>query len=122
MDVAHRQRLSGGGQVLLGKLGRMSSTSAASEFDDTEEAASPFRHAFGRARVEALAAGGLMLEDEPRAAKGKRKRAAERRFEYRLERRRGKRSADEADWNALGRRGWELVGVTGRHAAFKRSL
>jgi hypothetical protein len=88
----------------------------------TGESPSPFRHAFGRARVEALAAGGLMLEDEPQAAKSKGKRAARIRFEYRLERRRRKRSADEADWNALGRQGWELVGVTGKHAAFKRPL
>ncbi|MEO5632451.1 hypothetical protein, partial [Gaiella sp.] len=47
---------------------------------------------------------------------------AQQLFEYRLEKRRGKRSADEADWNALGRKGWELVGLTHKHAAFKRPL
>jgi hypothetical protein len=86
------------------------------------ESPSPFRHAFGRARVEAIAAGGLMLEDEPLAATSESESPAHPRFEYRLERRRKKRSADEADWNAFGRRGWELVGVTRKHAAFKRAL
>jgi hypothetical protein len=86
------------------------------------EPPSPFRHAFGRARVEALAAGGLALEDEREATTNESESAAHPRFEYRLERRQNKRSADEADWNALGRQGWELVGVTGKHAAFKRAL
>jgi len=48
--------------------------------------------------------------------------AALPRLEYRLERRRRRRAAEEASWNALGRRGWELVDVTGKHAAFKRRL
>ena len=92
----------------------MNSTSSAHQFEDSEAAPSPFRAAFGRARSEALAGTGT-------AGELRREAVAERpQFEYRLERRRGKRSADEADWNALGRKGWELVGVTGKHAAFKR--
>ena len=82
---------------------------------DPEESPSPFRTAFGRARNEALqGAGGPLSAD--RAATGIQQ------FEYRLERRRGKRAADVADWNALGRKGWELVGVTHKHAAFKRPV
>jgi hypothetical protein len=87
--------------------------------DPVESMPSPFRHAFSRARVEALTAGGLPIEEleelgEVRLA------AAGPTWEYRLERRTGKRSADEAEWNAFGRDGWELVGVTAKHAAFKR--
>lgn len=70
---------------------------------------SPFRAAFRRARVESLAAGSLPVHVEPFRA-----------FEYRIEKRCGKRAADVADWNRLGRDGWELVGVTKRHATFKR--
>ncbi len=93
----------------------MDSAGAAQELDDPEESPSPFRSAFGRARNEALqGAGGPLSADH--AASGS------QRFEYRLERRRGKRSADETDWNALGLKGWELVGVTRKHAAFKRRL
>jgi hypothetical protein len=95
----------------------MPSSSSAQDFEDTEVSPSPFRAAFDRARVEALSATGpareaLDIADDP-------ERPA---FEYRIERRRGKRSADVADWNALGLDGWELVGVTGKHAAFKRPL
>lgn len=93
----------------------MPSSSAAHDLEDTEESPSPFRAAFGRARVEAQAAAGP--SHEPLAVDAERPA-----WEYRLERRRGKRSADETDWNALGREGWELVGVTGKHAAFKRPL
>ena len=92
----------------------MESAGAAQEFDALEVSPSPFRKAFDRARSEALQGhgGSLALDQRP---------AVERtRFEYRLERRRGKRSADEANWNALGGQGWELVGVTRKHAAFKR--
>ena len=89
--------------------------SAIPHLDSPEASASPFRAAFGRARVEAHSASGPSRETPRDEA------AAERReFEYRLVRRRGKRSADEADWNSLGLEGWELVGVTGKHAAFKR--
>ena len=93
----------------------MDSFGAAHDLDGPEVSPSPFRTAFGRARSEALqGAGGPLSADQP--AMGP------ERFEYRLERRRGKRSADEADWNALGRKGWELVGVTLKHAAFKRRV
>ena len=77
---------------------------------------SPFRRAFDRARSEALQGPGGPLAAEPRQT------SAQPQFEYRLEKRQGKRSADEADWNALGGKGWELVGVTRKHAAFKRPL
>ncbi len=90
----------------------MSSTPDSRRFEDPEATSSPFRAAFGRARLEALSA------TESREHAG----VEHARFEYRLLKRRGKRSADEADWNALGRKGWELVGVTAKHAAFKRSV
>lgn len=70
---------------------------------------SPFRAAFSRARVESLAASGLPVHVEPL-----------RMFEYRIEKRRGKRRADVAVWNELGLDGWELVGVTKKRATFKR--
>jgi hypothetical protein len=105
---------------VLGRLVGMSRTSAAQELEHAEVSPSPFRDAFGRARGEALAAGGLSLEDDRQAGDNELRTGTS--FEYRLERRRGKRSADEADWNALGRQGWELVGVTEKHAAFKRPL
>jgi hypothetical protein len=95
----------------------MPSSSTTHDVDDTEVSPSPFRAAFDRARGEALLASGPT--HEPLDTAGEPERPA---FEYRLERRRGKRSADVADWNALGRSGWELVGVTGKHAAFKRPL
>jgi hypothetical protein len=93
----------------------MESAGAAHDLDGPEVSPSPFRTAFDRARSEALqGAGGPLAADQ--AVTGV------QRFEYRLERRRGKRSADEADWNHLGRKGWELVGVTRKHAAFKRRV
>ena len=97
--------------------GTMVPTSAAHDLEDTEGSPSPFRAAFGRARVEAHSAVGPSREPPGIEATPGRFE-----FEYRLVRRRGKRSADEADWNSLGRQGWELVGVTGKHAAFKRPL
>jgi hypothetical protein len=69
----------------------------------------PFRAAFSRARVESLAAGGVPVHVEPVRA-----------FEYRIEKRRRKGKADVAFWNKLGLAGWELVGVTKKHATFKR--
>jgi hypothetical protein len=91
----------------------MESAGTARDLDGPEVSPSSFRTAFGRARNEALqGAGGPLSADQ--ATPGAQI------FEYRLERRRGKRSADEADWNALGGNGWELVGVTRKHAAFKR--
>jgi hypothetical protein len=86
------------------------------QLDDPEVGASPFRTAFGRARLEAFAATGPTpeLQRQPGDVPAG--------FEYRLLKRRGKRTAEEAAWNELGRRGWELVGVTARHAAFKRPL
>ena len=93
----------------------MTSAIAAHSPDAPKASPSPFRAAIGRARIEALTGPGAGFESH-RAEAG-----AERpEFEYRLVRRRGKRSAQEAAWNELGRQGWELVGVTGKHAAFKR--
>jgi hypothetical protein len=89
----------------------MGSADVSWELEAQEVSPSPFRKAFDRARNEALQGpGGPIAAVE---APG---------FEYRLVKRSGKRAADEADWNALGRKGWELVGVTRRHAAFKRAL
>ena len=94
----------------------MESAGAAHEFDSPEVSPSPFRRAFDRARNEALqGTGGPLAADSPSAR-------THSQFEYRLEERRGKRSADVADWNELGRKGWELVSVTGKHAAFKRRV
>jgi len=94
----------------------MSAFGQATDLEASEEGSSPFRAAFGRARVEAAAAVGAPLEqsaDRIRESPG---------FEYRLVKRAGRRSAEQAAWNALGRQGWELVGVTGKQAAFKRRL
>jgi len=85
------------------------------QFDGPEAAASPFRTAFGRARIEAFTA----TDQTRESPQGGGERAE---FEYLLLKRRGKRSAEESAWNALGCEGWELVGVTDRHAAFKRLL
>jgi hypothetical protein len=91
----------------------MTHAGPAHELDDPEVSPSPFRTAFGRARSDArLGAGPPTFA--PRAERAE--------FEYRLVKRTGKRRADVADWNTLGREGWELVGITGRHAAFKRPL
>ena len=89
----------------------MGSAEAARELDGSEVSPSPFRTVFDRARSEALqgVGGPLAAVEAPQ-------------FEHRLVKRSGKRSVDEADWNALGRKGWELVGVTRKHAAFKRPL
>ncbi len=94
----------------------MTSTITVHSLDEPDVSPSPFRAAIGRARVEALAGSGPGLGPHRLDAA-----AAERQqFEYRLVKRRGKRSAEEAAWNELGRKGWELVGVTGKHAVFKR--
>jgi hypothetical protein len=87
---------------------------SAERLDDSEAEASPFRVAFGRARLEASSATG------PTPNPGRQGMDARAEFEYRLLKRRGKRSAEEAAWNELGSNGWELVSVTDRHAAFKR--
>ncbi len=94
----------------------MDPAAAAEQLDAPEASPSPFRTAFDRARSEALQGPGGPLAADPRPV------PTRPQFEYRLERRQGKRSADEADWNALGRMGWELVGLTRKHAAFKRPL
>jgi hypothetical protein len=92
----------------------MSAASTGQEFDEQQVSPSPFRAAFGRARIEALAGTGVGRDTEA----GDESVA----FEYALLKRGKKRSADETLWNALGLEGWELVGVTGKHAAFKRPL
>ena len=93
----------------------MSAAGTPLEFDADEVPPSPFRAAFGRARIEALAGTGVGRDAETVGddLPG---------FEYALLKRGKKRSADEELWNALGLEGWELVGVTGKHAAFKRRV
>jgi hypothetical protein len=93
----------------------MSAASTPEEFDEHGVSPSPFRAAFGRARIEALAGTGVGREADADVE-------ALPVFEYALLNRRKKRSADELLWNALGHEGWELVGVTGKHAAFKRRV
>ena len=95
--------------------GAMSAARTGEDLDDDGVSPSPFRAAFGRARIEALAGTALGHDAEARVddLPG---------FEYALLKRDKKRSADEELWNALGLDGWELVGVTGKHAAFKRRL
>ena len=95
------------------------------EFDesaaDIVEALSPFRAAFARARLEGV----LVTESErpatpkPDGAPGSGKPPSGR-FEIRIEKRRGKRSADTRRWNKLGDEGWELVAVVGKEAFFRR--
>jgi hypothetical protein len=76
--------------------------------------ASPFRAAFAEARREATrtlgAADDAAVEDAWAGA----------RFETRIQKRLGSRSRDQARWNELGRSGWELVAVNGKHAFFRR--
>jgi hypothetical protein len=93
----------------------MSAASTGEGFDEDEASSSPFRAAFGRARIEALAGTGVGREAEA----GDEERPM---FEYALLKRGKKRSLEEELWNALGLEGWELVGVTDKHAAFKRRL
>lgn len=101
------------------------------EFDhdvDLSAALSPFRAAFAKARVE-----GVSVTDPqwPRGAppvgattdesQVDRSGPSARRFEVRIEKRRGKRAADTSRWNKLGKKGWELVAVVGQEAFFRRS-
>lgn len=86
---------------------------------------SSFRAAISRARVEAFEAGGAegpaaAGAREPAALSGSEAAEPTRRFEARIERRRGKRAAQEAAWNRLGLDGWELVAATEEHAFFRR--
>jgi hypothetical protein len=91
----------------------MSAASVTHELnDDDQVASSPFRSAFGRARIEALTGTG--------SPPGRELEHVE--FEYLLVKRRKKRPAEEAAWNELGQQGWELVGVTDLQAAFKRHV
>ena len=94
---------------------------------DLVEALSPFRAAFARARVERM----LVTESQrprgpqPESAATNEKRGSPSgpplgRFEIRIEKRRGKRSADTRRWNKLGDKGWELVAVVGKEAFFRR--
>lgn len=95
-----------------------------SEESDPDRAPSSFRAAFSRARVEALESALTDGEGAPsrseRSAQGDPDARAARTFEVRIERRRGKRRAQQAAWNRLGGAGWELVAVTEKHAFFRR--
>ena len=80
-----------------------------------EEGMSPFRAAFADARREASYALGAAAD--PVANTG----WDGARFEARIEKRLGSRAKDTTRWNALGRDGWELVAVDGKHAFFRRA-
>jgi len=94
---------------------------------DIVDAPSPFRAAFAKAREEGTAvveSQGLdrpelqrVTSDEERA--GRCEPPADR-FEVRIEKRRGKRSADTEHWTDLGAEGWELIAVVGKEAYFRR--
>jgi hypothetical protein len=77
--------------------------------------ASPFRAAFAEARREATRT--LGTADDPAVEDV----WAGARFETRIQKRLGSRSRDVARWNELGRSGWELVAVNGKHAFFRRA-
>ena len=88
---------------------------------DLVEALSPFRAACAKARLE-----GVLATDSERPATPKPDGSPGSgkpplgRFEMRIEKRRGKRSADTRRWNKLGDEGWELVAVVGKEAFFRR--
>jgi hypothetical protein len=99
--------------------------------DDPEahlvEALSPFRAAFARAREEGTAVMDSQRPDRPEPQRVTsdeervgRSESTSGRFEVRIEKRRGKRSADSTRWNKLGDHGWELVAVVGKEAFFRR--
>jgi hypothetical protein len=74
-----------------------------------------FRTTVAEARREIVAREGV---PGPLAESDGQKR---RSFEVRIEKRRSRR-LDESQWNKLGRDGWELVAVSGKHAYFRRGL
>lgn len=88
------------------------------------EALSPFRAAFTRARVESMLGAAPQrpshLRPEGASTVAEPGRAVIR-FEVRIERRRGKRSADVRRWNKLGAEGWELVAAMGGEVFFRRA-
>jgi hypothetical protein len=95
---------------------------------DLIEALSPFRAAFARARGEGTALIESQRPDAPqlqRVASGEERAGQSEpptgRFELRIEKRRGKRSADSKRWTDLGAEGWELVAVVGKEAFFRRT-
>ena len=94
---------------------------------DLVEALSPFRAAFARAREEGTAVMDSQRPDRPEPQRVTsdeervgRSESSSGRFEVRIEKRRGKRSADSTRWNKLGDHGWELVAVVGKEAFFRR--
>ena len=110
---------------------RLVSVRPEEEFDDPEadlvEALSPFRAAFARAREEGMAVVESQRPDGPELQRvtsdeehAGRSEPPAGRFEVRIEKRRGKRSADSTRWNKLGDHGWELVAVVGKEAFFRR--
>jgi hypothetical protein len=80
----------------------------------TSGAVSPFRAAFEEARREAGRQPGIQAD----ASAGEWDGAQ---FEARIEKRLGSRTKDLARWAELGRNGWELVAVNGKHAFFRRT-
>ena len=87
--------------------------------EDLGEALSPFRAAFAKARVESVS---IVEPRQPQQVITVEEREPHpRRFEVRIEKRHGKRSADSRRWNKLGAKGWELVAVVGEEAFFRRT-
>jgi hypothetical protein len=82
--------------------------------DETEMSQAPtaFREAISRARLETVDVVpplGTVPEEAPPA-----------RFEYRVERTKGRRKRRAAVLDALGRQGWELVAVDDGYAYLRR--
>jgi hypothetical protein len=77
---------------------------------------SSFHSAFSQARGESRSVGVEMIRSkDPESIQPDRPR-----YEVRIEKRSGKRSADAARWNELGQQGWELISVVGKQAFFRR--
>lgn len=81
------------------------------EDGEPEVHASSFRVAVAQARGGTRGSGPISALTMPELG---------RQFEVRRVKRRGKDDVER--WNALGRAGWELVAVAGKHAYFRREL
>jgi hypothetical protein len=88
--------------------------------EDTDQqldpaAATPFRAAFAEARRETRRTPAVAADADQAVHEWDGTW-----FEVRIQKRLGTRSAETSRWNKLGRKGWELVAVDGKHAFFRR--